>query len=91
MAMAVKRTDNIASDRTSQFAQRANRNSERCVHVRYRAACSRSSAVSLASQSYAQRLDASGNLQKRAIELSSMNEKVRAPEVCGKRERQAKI
>jgi hypothetical protein len=88
--MAVNGADNIASDRSSQLALRVNRNPGGAFICAWGQPARVPLRVSLASRSYAQRFGASTNFQKRAMELSSMNEKVRVPQVCGKRERQAK-
>jgi hypothetical protein len=77
-------------DRTSQLALRVNRNPGGAFICAWGQPARVPLRVSLASRSYAQRFGASTNFQKRAMELSSMNEKVRVPQVCGKRERQAK-
>ena len=84
-------SDRFALDRTSQLALRMNRDPKGAFMCARRQSARVPLRVSLASRSFAQHLDASRDSQERAIELSSMNEKVRDPGLCGKRERQAKI
>jgi hypothetical protein len=89
--MAVNGADNIALDRASRLALRVNRNLGGAFICATGQPARVPLRVSLASRSFAQRLGAFIDSQKRASELSSMNRRVRVLEVCGKRERQAKM
>jgi hypothetical protein len=89
--MAVNGADDSASDRSSRLALRVNRNPGGAFMCANGQPARVPLRVSLASRSYAQPFGRVQILPKRAIELSSMNQKVRVSDARVKRERQAKI